>query len=121
MPIFYFYPSKSNDDVEQSKHIAKLKNVYQYAFSTTNHGCTCYAINFVDLFKMSTEDLIILNERYKSKMIKPINFSFDVSGYRQTFKYIAKKLVKKCQYKIGLSVAELSYELNQRGIEPNFR
>jgi hypothetical protein len=102
VPIFYFYPSKSILDTHQAQQVIALPTVYSYAFKTSGHSKTCYPINFLDLFNMSTSQLISLHHVFQGRKIDPFIFSTYVSGWQKTGAYalgkssnLMRSLVKK--------------------------
>jgi hypothetical protein len=88
VPIFYFYPAKSQIDVEQSDLIEDLKNVYAFKFNSKRHGATCFVINFIDLFDLDIKEIIEIHSVYRNKLIKQIEFSLKISGFKKTLKYL---------------------------------
>jgi hypothetical protein len=86
--IFYFYPSKCEQDLLQSDLVAKFSNVYSFPFDSMIHGQTCYLLNFMDLFRLSNQSLHLLQEEFCGRLISPLRFSIRVSGFLKTYRYL---------------------------------
>jgi hypothetical protein len=93
--IFYFYPALVDEDIAQSKHIESVDIVHQFKFNTKIHGTTCYPCNFIDVFSLSLEKLLLLHSCYKNRLISPLSFSIKTSGFIKSLSYISKKLLKR--------------------------
>ncbi|MDY6785202.1 MAG: hypothetical protein SW833_22095 [Cyanobacteriota bacterium] len=98
-PIFYFYPAKCEDDIQQSQWVRELSNVYDFKFSDRNHGCTVLAVSLTDLFNLSHTELMELHRKTRNKLLGRIFFSFRVSGVAKTLSYFAKNKLKKLRTK----------------------
>jgi hypothetical protein len=103
VPIFYLYPSGSQSDQKQVVTLKDLPNIYKIPFKESEHGKTCFPINFLNLFRMDVSELKSLSEEF-SDGVHPIWFSIKVSGYKDTFKFFIKQKFKLfqryCRFKI---------------------
>jgi hypothetical protein len=96
-PIFYFYPGKCQDDIEQSKLVKGISNVYAFKFNDRNHGCTVLAISMTDLFDFSCDQLVELHQKNQNQLLNSLAFSFRVSGSKKTIRYLLDKTLKKAK------------------------
>lgn len=95
VPIFYFYPAKSDIDIEQAKLVRSLKEIFVFAFDTKLHGKTCFLANLIDLLRLDLDGLMQLHHKWKGKTVNPIVFSIGVSGYKKTLAYLLSRIKKK--------------------------
>lgn len=99
LPIFYFYPGKCAEDIQQSQLVKNITNIYDFKFDDATHGCTVLAVSLRDLFSLSSKELIKLHQKNRNKMIKPLSFSMQVSGLRKTGGYLIGKTCKTLRKK----------------------
>jgi hypothetical protein len=100
-PIFYFFPAKCDQDIEQNKLVENIKSVYEFKFDTKVHGSTCYEINFLDIFCQSRENIQQIHLDNKNSLISPLLFSIKISGIAKTFNYIVDGIMKMVKKRIS--------------------
>ncbi len=105
--VFYFFPARCDEDIEQFEIVKSCSNVYPFAFKTTTHAQTCYLINLVDLFDLRVPQLLKLHRRFSRREIAPWEFSIHVSGYPKTLRYLLTLSLKR----LKLSVKTLSQQI----------
>lgn len=72
VPIFYFYPSKSGEDVKQAEYVRDVSNVYSLALDSDKHGQGLVTTeSYVKLIMMSVREVKKLCISYKGKSISP--------------------------------------------------
>ncbi|MEM7066400.1 MAG: hypothetical protein AAF572_24935 [Cyanobacteria bacterium P01_B01_bin.77] len=103
VPIFYFYPLGSQSDINQVLTIEGVTNIYKIPFNLSEHGKTCWPINFSPLFKVDVFELKKLSEKFRDG-VDPFCFSLHVSGYRKTLIFLTIQTLKmfwhSCRAKI---------------------
>jgi hypothetical protein len=94
IPIFYFFPAHCEMDLKQHQKVKYLTNIYEFKISSKKHGSTCYLVNFLDLFRLRSEDLINLHSRYSGRTINKFIFSVRVSGLFKTINFLLGRIRK---------------------------
>jgi hypothetical protein len=100
VPIFYFYPSMSEQDVLQYKIVKNLSNISSIGIISDAHGipfrleCLDYLIN------MKREDLFNLFRNFKGNEIDSEYFAFKVLGITNFLRITAKEKYWRFSIKI---------------------
>lgn len=71
VPIYYFYPGRSEEDVRQSEVISGMENVFPISFDTKAHGVTVNGGNYPYLLVMDLQKLKQISIRYRGKEMSP--------------------------------------------------
>jgi len=87
VPIFYFYPGLSTQDISQAEFVKNIQNVYAFNFKNKKHGLPIWRNNIGELLVLDNQKLIKLHNHFSEKMISKASFSLKVSGYRKTIFY----------------------------------
>lgn len=99
--IFYFYSRKSEWDVEQLNHVAKLPTIHKIGFHTSHHGIPILKDNLNIILNMNKEELIQLT---KSSPYNVFMFSVKISGVKVTLlcwvAQMYKRYIKKVRNNI---------------------
>lgn len=95
VPIFYFVSTKSKEDDFQLKMAYNYENINIVKINSDIHGVPFYDFNFCDLINNSKSKLFWIKKVIKNKEVKPIYFSFLVSGILKTNFYIIRKIKNK--------------------------
>lgn len=93
--MIYFYSGKCKADIKQMDLLEKRKEIISLKFNSKIHGRTVYSINMPKLLAMNDDEILLLYEHYKGKMISPFVFSLRISGIKDTATYLAHMMKKK--------------------------
>lgn len=110
IPIFYFYASRCWQDIEQWQLIQNGNSVFPFAFFSKSHGATIFPFNWPYILNCSIDELFVLYDIYKGKIIFPSLFAFKTLEFaffiRHWPKYITnywgKKVVGKMKLILGI-------------------
>ncbi len=69
IPIYYFYPAKCGQDVEQYNTVKSMDHVYEYAFNCSAHADTVKGRDFPEVLTKTDQELRQLHQRYKGRLI----------------------------------------------------
>lgn len=97
--IFYFYSDRSNWDISQYNHISDL-HLQFISFRTKHHGIPFLKVNLPEVLNMSIESL----RKFANKFNFPILFSFKISGFFKTIKYITIVIYKIVSKKLDRKI-----------------
>lgn len=74
IPLYYFYPAKCKQDIEQYDMVKGEHNLYAFAIDCDQHGKTLKNEDFIPVLIMSDQDMIKHYEQYKGILIDKENF-----------------------------------------------
>ena len=83
-PIFYFYPARCDQDVEQAALVKDCTAVKSFAFASSDHAATCLIQNYVPLFAYDRDRLCALHDEFVGSVIAPVAFSNRTCGAAYT-------------------------------------
>lgn len=85
--IYYFYPSKSKQDIIQSSFVKGENKVLTFSVNSSRHGVTLLPINLPRVISNSKEEMLRMYNNYSGKKINRFIFSIRLSGWICTFKF----------------------------------
>lgn len=102
IPIYYFYPAKSIQDIEQFNVIKNIRNIHVFAFESDKHGITMLGSNFQFILIKSNKRLQKLCRIYEGKSINQKLFLRKSAGIIRymLIKYLMNKKSNKRMYDI---------------------
>lgn len=75
VPVFYFYPSGIDKDLQQNKLVKGIPCIHRFCIQSNEHGRTIYDQNIPFVLAMSPEHLCKLEQKYSGQIISPLRFS----------------------------------------------
>lgn len=91
--IYYFYSNGSQWDIEQHKHIADLKGIYQLPFKSAHHGIPFLKIALPVVLNLKDERL----KKMQNHVQHPILFTIKMVGIWKTILGIITQIYKAYQ------------------------
>lgn len=91
IPIYYFYPARCKQDVQQYTYTLGKNNIYTYAFDYDTHATTMMGCNFPYVLLKTNDRLINLYQVCKNRMWKKNQFLAVSAGI---ISYIYEKKIK---------------------------
>lgn len=71
IPVFYFYPQQSEQDIKQAAFVRNIDNIYSLALNSDNHGQGLTAAeSYVKLFLSDIEEIKKLSSSYSGKLLE---------------------------------------------------
>lgn len=97
VPIMYFFPFKSEEDMEQYALTKDIKNIFAFAFDNAEHGRSMCGRDMPCVIASEPDILQKLCMLFLGKIIDPLQFSLNLY-YVHTMEYFKTKKVLKTIY-----------------------
>lgn len=92
VPIYYFLPCRSAQDVIQHEYVKDCAAVKTLRFKSRRHGITAFSINLPVLLSRTKPELDELGEKNRHKIIDPVLFSVRTSGLCTTGIFLFRRI-----------------------------
>ena len=101
VPIFYFYPCKSEMDITQCQYVKNIENVTIFPIKSKLHGKAIYPNNMPRLLSLDPKELNKFTIKFQKKKVHPFYISLYLIGLNQSFNGLLFNLMKPIYYKIN--------------------
>ena len=104
VPVYYIVPIKSEQDHYHFNHVKDLSCIKPIVFNSRHHGIVMLKGNLNRFFLLSQEELQVLFENNRGRIISSIGFSLQLEGIAGTLSVLANQMVlywKMIQNKIS--------------------
>lgn len=80
LPVFYFFPIGSGEDVEQHELISEIENVYAFRIVDDVHGVPITYASLSATINSDVRKLFKLNQKFRNKHISPEQYEIAIIG-----------------------------------------
>lgn len=93
VPIMYFFPAKSNQDLEQHALIRDIKNIFAFSFDASVHGSSMHGRDMPCVIASEPDILQNLYMLFRNKIIDPTLFSLNLYWFYTVQFFRVKKML----------------------------